>query len=175
MPPTLSRSLLHPRLDNASPTKEVAMTGELAGFDLGEWLEEYADIETAVAATIKKHNDAFTSFAAMQKDAFTKIEAHVLATNQVDWDRLQKDVRDAEAEQVTARAEEKGIADRQLELRNDLHDGGVGADKMNELIWAYLGHKELRLVAEDGGYKILRPSGKPATELGEGEHTAVSF
>lgn len=159
----------------ANPTKEVMITGELAGFDLEEWLEEYANIETAMAATMKKHNDAFTSFAAMQKDAFTKIEAHVLATNQADWDRLQKDGRDAKAEQATARTEEKGIADRQLELRNDLHDGGVGADKMNELIWAYLGHKELRLVAEDGGYRILRPSGKPATELSEGEHTAVSF
>ena len=159
----------------ANPTKEVLINGELASFDLEEWLEEYATIEIALAETMKKHNDAFTSFAALQKDAFTKIETHVLATNQADWDRLQKDVRDAVAEQATARAEEKGLADRQLELRNDLHDVGVGADKMNELIWAYLGHKELRLVAEDGGYKILRPSGKPATELSEGEHTAVSF
>lgn len=159
----------------ANPTKEVVVTGELAGIDLEEWLQKYAAIESAVAATVKKHNDAFTSFAEMQKDAFTKIEEHVLATNQAEWNRLQKDVRDAETQLRTARAEEKGLTDRQLELRNDLHDIGVGADKMNELIWAYLGHKELRLVAEDGGYKILRPSGKPATALSEGERTAVSF
>lgn len=159
----------------ANPTKEVVVTGELANFDLEEWLTEYGAIETALAAAMKKHNDAFTSFAAMQKNAFTKIEAHVLATNQGDWDHLQKNVRDAEDAFDTAQNDEKGLADRQLELRNDLQDNGIGADKMNELIWAYLGHKELRLIAEDGGYKILRPSGKPATELSEGERTAVSF
>jgi wobble nucleotide-excising tRNase len=159
----------------ANPTKELLVTGELAGFDLDHWLTEYATIEAALAATVTAHNDAFASFAAMQKDAFTKIEAHVLATNQGEWNRLQKEVQVAETELTTARKDEKGLSDRQLELRNDLQDHGVGADKMNELIWAYLGHKELRLVAEDGGYKILRPSGKPAAELSEGERTAVSF
>lgn len=159
----------------ANPTKEVLVTGDLAGFDLDSWLGKYATIEAVLAAAVKKHNDAFASFAAMQKDAFTKIEAHVLATNQSEWNRLQKDVQNAEKELTAARTDEKGLSDRQLELRNDLQDHGVGADKMNELIWAYLGHKELRLVAEDGGYKILRPSGKPATELSEGERTAVSF
>ena len=159
----------------ANPTKEVVVTGDLADFNLEKWVAEYGTIETALTAAAKRHNDAFTSFAAMQKDAFTRIEAHVLATNQGDWNRLQKDVQDAEAELTTAQRDEKLLADRQLELRNDLQDHGVGADKLNELIWAYLGHKELRLVAEAGGYKILRPSGKPATELSEGERTAVSF
>lgn len=159
----------------ANPTKEVEVTGELAHFDLEKWLAEYGAIENALIATLKKHNDAFTRFAAMQKDAFTKIEAHVLAANQVDWNHLQKDVWDAETALKTAQTDEKGLADRQLELRNDLQDHGVGADKMNELIWAYLGHKELRLIADAGGYKILRPSGKPAMELSEGERTAVSF
>lgn len=158
-----------------NPTKEVVATGELADLDLEKWLAAYGSIETALTATVKKHNDAFMSFATMQKDAFTKIEAHVLATNQGDWNRLQKEVQDAETELKAARKDEEGLAKRQLELRNDLQDHGVGADKMNELIWAYLGHKELRLVAEAGGYKILRPSGKPATELSEGERTAVSF
>lgn len=147
----------------------------MAEFNLEKWVAEFGTIEAALTAAVKKHNDAFTSFAEMQEGAFTKIEAHVLATNQGDWNRLQKDVQDAEAELKTAQTDEKGLADRQLELRNDLQDHGVGADKLNELIWAYLGHKELRLVAEAGGYKILRPSGKPATELSEGERTAVSF
>lgn len=158
-----------------NPTKEVMVAGELVDFDLDGWLAEYAILEAELVATVKKHNDAFASFAAIQKEAFTKIEAHVLATNQSEWNRLQKAVSDADTEQGSARTEEKGFSDRQLELRNDLQDHGVGAGKMNELIWAYLGHKELRLVAEDGGYKILRPSGRPATELSEGERTAVSF
>jgi wobble nucleotide-excising tRNase len=158
-----------------NPTKEVVATAELADFDLERWLAAYGSIATALTAAVKKHNEAFKSFAAMQKEAFEKIEAHVLATNQGDWDRLQRSVQDAKTELVTAGADEKDLTDRQLELRNDLQDHGVGADKMNALIWAYLGHKELRLVAEAGGYKILRPSGKPATELSEGERTAVSF
>ncbi|PPB79954.1 wobble nucleotide-excising tRNase [Albidovulum inexpectatum] len=160
----------------ANPIKEIVVTGELADFDLEEWLAEYGTIEAALNATVKKHNDASTNFAAMQKEAFEKIEAHVLATNQSDWNHLQKDVQEAEAALEVARDDEKNLSDRQLQLRNELQDHGVGADKMNELIWAYLGHKELRLVANDaGGYRILRPSGKPATELSEGERTAVSF
>lgn len=163
------------RIRVANPTKEVVVTGELADFDLDKWLKEYATIEAALTATVRKHNDAFASFAAMQKDAFTKIEAHVLATNQGEWTRQQKDVQDAESALATARTDENGLAERQLELRNDLQDHGVGADKMNELIWAYLGHKELRLVADEDGYTILRPNEKPATELSEGERTAVAF
>ncbi|MDG0988561.1 MAG: AAA family ATPase [Yoonia sp.] len=159
----------------ANPTKEVVVAGELASFDLEKWLTEYVTIEVALAATVKKHNNAFESFAALQKGAFSQIESHVLATNQSEWNRVQKGVQVAENELAAARTDEKNLSHRQLELRNDLQDHGVGADKMNELIWAYLGHKELRLVAEDGGYKILRPSGKPATELSEGERTAVSF
>lgn len=159
----------------ANPTKAGVVAGEIASFDFDNWLTEYATIEAVLAAAVQKHNDAFVSFAAMQKDAFTKIEAHVLATNQSEWDRLQKAVEGAETEQTTAQTEEKSLFDHQLALRNDLQDNGVGADKMNELIWAYLGHKELRLVAEDGGYKIFRPNGRPATELSEGERTAVSF
>jgi wobble nucleotide-excising tRNase len=159
----------------ANPAKELQIAGELAGFDLDHWLTEYATIEAALTATVKKHNNAFASFAAMQKDAFNTIEEHILATNQAEWNRHQKDVQIAETELTTARKDEKGLSDRQLELRNDLQDHGLGADKMNELICAYLGHKGLRLVAEDDGYKILRPGGKPATELSEGERTAVSF
>ncbi|MCU0826357.1 MAG: AAA family ATPase [Tabrizicola sp.] len=159
----------------ANPTKEVVVAGELADFDVEEWLTEYASIETALSKAVTEHNDAFASFSTMQKDAFAKIETHVLATNQGDWHRLQKDVQDADTELSAARKDEKDLADRQLELLNDLQDHGVGAEKMNELISAYLGHKELRLVADSGGYKILRPSGKPATELSEGERTAVSF
>lgn len=159
----------------ANPTKEIIVAGELASFNLDNWIEQYATIEKALAAAVKKHNDAFKSFATLQKEAFTKIEAHVLATNQGEWTSLQKAVGDAEAAHQASQTDEKALSDRQLELRNDLQDHGVGADKMNELIWAYLGHKELRLVAEEGGYKIIRPNGKPATELSEGERTAVSF
>ena len=159
----------------ANPTKEAVIARELQDFDLDEWLKDYAAVEDALKAAIKGHNDRFIRFEEMQKQAFGKIEAHVLASNQSEWTRLHKAVEDAAAEEATAQTEERDLSQRQLELRNDLQDHGVGADKMNELIWAYLGHKELRLIAEDDGYKIVRPSGKPATELSEGERTAISF
>lgn len=98
----------------ANPTKELLITGELAGFDLDHWLTEYAIIEAVLVATIKKHSDAFVSFAEMQKNAFTKTEAHILATNQGEWSRLQKGVLVAEMELSTALKDEKGLFDRQL-------------------------------------------------------------
>lgn len=159
----------------ANPAVSIDLSDDLAGFDLDEWLEGYRAIDQALSSVLKRHNDAFASFASIQKDTFSKIEAHVLATNQSEWDRLQKAHADACTQYDTAVEEERQASDREQELRNDLQDHGVGAEKMNELIWAYLGHRELRLVAEDAGYKIIRPNGQPATELSEGERTAVSF
>lgn len=100
-----------------NPTKEVVVAGDLADFDLEQWLAAYATIESVLASAVKRHNDAFASFAAIQKEAFTKIEAHVLATNQGEWNRLKKDVQDAETELTAARTFEQGLTDRQLELR----------------------------------------------------------
>lgn len=159
----------------ANPTKNAIVEDELAGFDLDDWLANYKKIEEAISAILKKHNLAFASFAKMQADAFKLIETHVLASNQSEWNSLRKAVDEAEAAHKKGSEEERLLSGRLLELRNDLQDHGVGADKMNDLIWAYLGHKELRLVAEEAGYKILRPNGTPATELSEGERTAVSF
>ncbi|KZB50779.1 AAA family ATPase [Thalassospira xiamenensis] len=159
----------------ANPTQEAFVAEELVKFDLDQWLTEYAVIASALTQTVTKHNNAFEQFTATQKDAFSKIEEHVLATNQNEWTSLNKAIKDAEDAQVAAQEEAKDLSKRALELKNDLHDHGIGADRMNELIWSYLGHKELRLASEDGGYKILRATGTPATELSEGERTAVSF
>lgn len=159
----------------ANPTKEIIVAGELASFSLDDWLTEHTKIEESLSNNVRKHNEAFQSFSSIQKNAFSNIEGHVLATNQSDWNKLQKAVADIETEYNTARQEEKRLSDRQRDLRNDLQDHGVGAGKMNELIWAYLGHKELGLVADEGGYKIVRSSGQAAIELSEGERTAVSF
>lgn len=159
----------------ANPTKDVHVDAELEDFDLSNWVKEYATIEASLAASLKSHNDSFASFAELQKNAFSGIEAHVLATNQTEWLRLRNGLSEAETLFKAAEATEAGLVRRQLELRNDLQDHGIGADKLNDLIWAYLGHKEIRLMAEEGGYKLIRQDGKSATELSEGERTAVTF
>ncbi len=159
----------------ANPTKEVSTSGKLNSFDMDDWLRGYEEIQQALSGVVTRHNEAFRTFSTLQGDAFSAIEGHVLATNQSEWNDLLKAVDDTKAELQEAQETERTLSNRQLALQNDLQDHGVGADKMNELIWAYLGHKELRLVAEEGGYKIIRPNGDPATELSEGERTAVSF
>ena len=164
---------LHARVEN--PTKVVAAADALASFNLDDWLRNYIAIENAVGMTVTKHNATFTNFSSIQRDAFERIEAHVLATNQSKWIELQKAISDAAAEHEEARMEEMALTAREIKLRNELQDYGVGADRMNECIWAYLGHKEFSLVAEDGGYKIIRSSGQPAKELSEGEQKAISF
>ncbi len=158
-----------------NPTKEIILPDGLKSFDPKEWSEQYAEIESSISSLLKGHNDAVKNFSLLQRGAFAKIEAHVLSTNQNEWNRIQKSVMDEGASKEDALGTVRALSDRQLELRNALEDRGVAADKMNELIWAYLGHKEIRLVAEDGGYKIVRPGGRPAKELSEGERTAVAF
>ena len=159
----------------ANPTKGVVIDDALASFNLDDWLRNYTVLEEAMGMTVTKHNAAFTNFSSSQRDAFEKIEALVLATNQNEWNELRNAISDATVEHEDAQREEMRLTDRQRELSNDLQDHGVGADRMNKLIWDYLGHKELRLIAEDNGYKVTRPGGEPATELSEGERTAISF
>lgn len=158
-----------------SPSRQVDVASDLAEFDLENWLVDYSLIETSLVKIFNDQNQASALFSARQREAFSRIESHVLATNQPDWDRQQERAKETEAEFMAAGADVSRLAARQMELRNSLEDHGVGADKLNELIWSYLGHRELRLVADDGGYRILRPSGHAATELSEGERTAVSF
>ena len=159
----------------ANPIEVFVVADAFASFNLDDWLKSYTAIEEAMEMTITKHNEAFTNFSSIQKDAFEKIEAHILAIHQNTWGELQTAISDAEIEHKDAQREEKRLADRQRELNNDLQDHGVGADRMNNLIWDYLGHNELRFIAEDNGYKVTRPGGEPATELSEGERTAISF
>ncbi len=160
---------------HGSPSRQIGIAGDVANFDLENWLMDYSLIQTALVKIFSDQNEASALFASRQREAFSRIESHVLATNQTDWDRQQERARDAESDSIAARADVSRLAARQTELRNSLEDHGVGADKLNELIWSYLGHRELRLIADDGGYRILRPSGHAATELSEGERTAVSF
>ena len=159
----------------ANPTNVVVAADALASFNLDDWLNNYAKIAENMRTIITKHNAAFTNFSSIQREAFEKIEAHVLATNQNEWNELRNAISVTGAEHEVAQKEEMRLANRQLELSNDLQDHGVGADRMNKLIWDYIGHKELRLIAEGSGYRVIRPGGVPATELSEGERTAISF
>ena len=129
----------------ANPTNKVVVADALANFGLDKWLKHYATMERTMAVTVNRHNAAFTSFNSIQNDAFTKIEAHILALNQSEWNKLWKAVSDAAGKHKEAQKKERELTDRYLELLNDLQDHGVGAERMNDLIWSYLGHKELRV------------------------------
>jgi wobble nucleotide-excising tRNase len=159
----------------ANPTSKILGEGELENFNLNLWVSEFSQISVAVTNIINVHNEASSSFATLQSVAFSKIENHILATNQIEWDELLLEEKTAADEKEKAHSEEHNLKEKQLALQNELHDHGVGADKLNSLIWAYLGHTDLGLQAEDGGYKIVRTGGAAAKQLSEGERTAISF
>ncbi|UOR15267.1 AAA family ATPase [Qipengyuania aquimaris] len=160
----------------ADPTKEQVLPDALANFNLDVWTLDFSRIEGEVGSIIQEHNEASGRFNRVQIEAFSRIEAHVLASNQEEWSQLNKMASELEGAVAKANNSVRALSARYESLSNVLRDHGVGADKLNELIWAYLGHKEFRLVAdENGGYKIKRRDGRPATELSEGERTAVSF
>ena len=48
------------------------------------------------------------------------------------------------------------------------------AEELNRELKAYLGHGELKLDVKDTGYALMR-DGKPASDLSEGERTAIAF
>lgn len=159
----------------ANPVKEVVVGVDCQKFEYNSFFSEYTVHEKTFTSCICAHNSAFESFSISQQKAFKDIEAHVLAGNQDEWNRLIRLDENSERDRASALGEERSLLQKEVELRNSLEDHGVGAERMNQLIWAYLGHKEISLSVEGSGYKISRVGGKAATELSEGERTAVSF
>lgn len=71
-------------------------------------------------------------------------------------------------ERIDAIDEEIGVLER--EIRQHLR----AADELTREMESYLGRAELKFIAHDTGYTISR-NGSPATNLSDGERTAVSF
>lgn len=155
-----------------SPTTSLLPVDEL---DINTWIEEHAKLTTTLREVLSRHNKAYEEFDIQQKSAFEAIKYHVLAEERDKNSKYKKSHIDAQACEKTAKETVEEAKDKRNQIQNELSNHGIGAEKLNKMLAAYLGHKDIQLNALDVGYELIRSDGKPATQLSEGEQTALAF
>lgn len=129
----------------------------------------------AVNGCIAMHNKAHDEFAQTQQDARKTLLGHYLAEARDEYRRLEGEAADAlkqaNEDQDAFDKLEKRIEDLTQQLRNH----GPAADVINALIKAYLRHGDIEIAAQDDGFQLRRCGQEIATNLSEGEKTAITL
>ena len=149
-------------------------------------LAAFVDVETvptnrAIAEALKGVNDVIAAHNARSADFRTQTESAQAALELA----LVADVVDDFASKAQASEESAAAAstskDEALRLREEvgaLESGarkhGLMGDELNADLEAYLGRSDLILKVREAGYSLVR-GGSEATNLSEGEKTAIAF
>lgn len=139
-----------------------------------------SQIAAAVAATnkiIDEHNERTAEFEGSRQDAFEKLEKHYAASfirDQKYNERLQE-ITELNAAVAGQQSNLAQLATDIRALEEELSEASKGAERINELLIAYFGKDDLRVVVSaDKRFQIHR-AGVVAKNLSEGEKTAISF
>lgn len=123
---------------------------------------------------IERHNSKTESFAEQVKAARGRLHQHELAQAHPGWKEQQTRLQAAKEAKVLA-GQEKGKAETNImALEADILQHRQPADELNRELIAYLGHDEIQMAVEETGYRLMR-RGAHATNLSEGERTAIAF
>ncbi len=132
--------------------------------------QKFARIEEIV----ERHNAKTHSFEEKVKSAREKLHDHELAVALPEWCERQKELESATNARVSAN-EAKEKAEREIRaLEADILKHQEPADELNRELRAYLGHDDIQVSVEATGYRLVR-RGNAATNLSEGERTAIAF
>ncbi len=145
-------------------------------------LDEAARIERvvlealeAVNGCIATHNKAHDEFAQTQQDARNTLLGHYLAEARDEYRRLEGEAADADKQANESRDAFDELEKRIEELTQQLRNHGPAADVINALIKAYLRHGDIEIAAQDDGFQLRRHGQEIATNLSEGEKTAITL
>lgn len=139
---------------------------------LGEFMGKNALIR--LQSIIEKHNSKTKSFAQQVSTARERLLQHELVQALPGWQERQSNFR--ASNEAKASAEQiKGNAETDINmLEADILQHLQPANELNLELIAYLGHDEIQIAVEDTGYRLIR-RGAPATNLSDGERTAIAF
>lgn len=132
---------------------------------------------TAINKIIGEHNDRTAEFDRNRQEAFAKLEKHYAALfvrDQKYNEQLQQ-IADLDAAIGSKQSKLTQHAADIRTLEQELSEASKGAERINELLAAYFGKDDLRVVvSEDKRFQIHR-GGVVARNLSEGEKTAIAF
>jgi wobble nucleotide-excising tRNase len=128
----------------------------------------------AVNAIIDEHNTMTARFQNEVDAACQKLEQCYVAEEYDEFVRL-RDATTAAESAVSARvAKAQGLRDHIATVEREIVEHRRPAEELNAELHAYLGRDELRFEVKETGYSMTR-GGQPASNLSEGEKTAIAF
>lgn len=139
--------------------------------------EQITAAVTAINAVITKHNTRTTEFDKNRRDAFAKLEMHYAASFVRD-EKYNEELAAVANLKKTVKEQEGKLSALDGEIRQldqELSEASKGAERINQLLAAYFGRDDLRvMVSPAERYQIVRRDAV-AKNLSEGEKTAIAF
>ena len=143
-------------LDNYSP--------QVPGSDVIERLNEL----------IQKHNGASTSHAENTLNARQRLELATVSETLGEFVDLTNGIRTHESSIAIENSKAQTLTAEISKLGAEITEHRRPAGELNVDLHNYIGHKELQLEVKENGYTLTR-NGVPATQLSEGETTAIAL
>jgi wobble nucleotide-excising tRNase len=120
------------------------------------------------------HNELTANFQEEITAARESLEESIIADK---FDRvieLEREISDADLEAEKLKSRISYLQYEVQKLDSEIKEHRRPAEQINADLASYLGRKDISLAVEDAGYRIMR-DGEPATNLSEGEKTALAI
>ena len=144
--------------------------------DAQSWDEKFLQGTLSINTVIQEHNQSQTELSRNKEEAKCSLKAHWLAEGQEEYSQLYDQNVKAQ-ETVEKLGEEKITLEQKAEqIRQAIRQHKPAADKINQMLSAYLGHDTLQFVTDQEDYRIARNGDiVTASTISEGEKTALAF
>ena len=133
-----------------------------------------SDVTECLNQIIRKHNEASTSHAESTVYARKKLERAMVTEKLGEFVDLTKRAKSQESFIANSSSNVKTLQAEISKLESEITEHRGPADELNVDLQKYIGHKELQLEVKENGYTLIR-NGVPATQLSEGETTAIAL
>jgi wobble nucleotide-excising tRNase len=133
-----------------------------------------SDCISQMEQLVEEHNHGVDTFEQTVLSARQSIEQDMLAAAALVY-KGKKEAPQALEAAVNEIREKRGVLKVESNtLEREIRQHSIPAEELNAELRAYLGRDELKFMVEGAGYKIDR-AGVQATDLSEGEKTAIAF
>lgn len=158
-----------------NPAENFEVDNALRSFNLEKWEQEFNIVLQEMNSMVARQQKFSKEYSEEAEKSYKNIEMHFLFVNKEERDELVEKVEVLEKE-VKEMEENVNKLNREVrECESTMQDYGAGASILSNMIGQYLGHKDIELVAEGMGFKLVRSDGEVATSLSEGEKSAIAF
>jgi wobble nucleotide-excising tRNase len=123
---------------------------------------------------VQQHNEQTGGFETSISAARKRLEEHEVASYVKDYQSKNMAIENDEVALNHRRKRVKAINEELERLKMEIEEHRRPAERLNEELRNYLGHDQLKFQIEDAGYLLVR-DGVPASNLSEGEKTAIAF